>query len=63
MPVIYKCAKCGTIIYTFLRAGQDYYGVPSPSELIVRISSTCPSCGKILEKEIDISRIEIRVFK
>ncbi|GEM_PF-1016751 len=63
MPVVYRCTKCGAIIYTFLRAGQDYYGVPSPSELIVRIASTCPSCGKILEKMVDISRIEIKIFK
>jgi predicted RNA-binding Zn-ribbon protein involved in translation (DUF1610 family) len=59
MPVIYKCAKCGTIIYRFMRAGQDYYGIPSPSELMIRIGSTCPNCGKILNRNIELEHIVI----
>lgn len=63
MPVVYRCIKCGSIIFAFLRAGQDYYGIPSPSELFVRIGSKCPNCGRDLEKDVEVSRINIRVHK
>lgn len=63
MPVVYKCYKCGSIIFIFLRAGQDYYGVPSPSELFVRIGDKCPNCGRQLDRDIEISRIDIQVIK
>lgn len=63
MPVVYRCLKCGSVIYMFLRAGQDYYGIPSPSELFIRIGDKCPSCGRNLDKSIDISNIDIRVIK
>jgi DNA-directed RNA polymerase subunit RPC12/RpoP len=63
MPVIYRCIKCGEIIFTFLRAGQDYYGIPSPSELFVRVGSKCPRCGRELDKTVDIARIDVKVVK
>lgn len=63
MPVVYRCIKCGSIIFAFLRAGQDYYGIPSPSELFVRMGSKCPNCGRDLEKDVEVSRINIRVHK
>lgn len=63
MPVVYKCIKCGSIIFAFLRAGQDYYGIPSPSELIVRVGSKCPGCGRELERNVTLSNIDIKIVK
>jgi DNA-directed RNA polymerase subunit RPC12/RpoP len=63
MPVIYRCIGCGEIIYAFLRAGQDYYGIPSPSELLIRIGSKCPRCGRKLDRIIEIARIDIKIAK
>jgi len=63
MPIIYKCSKCNHTIYVFMRAGQDYYGVPSPSELMVRVGNVCPSCKKPIEPNIDISRVIIKVSR
>lgn len=63
MPVIYKCIKCGATVFAFLKAGQDYYGVPSPSELFVRVGDRCPRCGRILDKTVDLSRIDIKVLR
>ncbi|MCS7098836.1 MAG: hypothetical protein RMH84_05385 [Sulfolobales archaeon] len=48
MPVIYRCSSCSYILYEFLKVGQDSYGLPTPSELLARIGSRCPSCGKKL---------------
>ncbi|MCS7367624.1 MAG: DUF572 domain-containing protein [archaeon YNP-WB-062] len=63
MPVVYKCSKCGTIIYKFMRAGQDYYGIPSPSELMIRVGNACPNCGKPLTNSIELNRISIALRK
>ncbi|MCS7111795.1 MAG: hypothetical protein N3E36_07225 [Sulfolobales archaeon] len=63
MPIIYKCSKCNSIVYAFIRAGQDYYGVPSPSELIVRVGGICPNCGRNIESKIDLNSIIIALFK
>jgi len=49
MPVIFRCGKCNTIIYKFERVGQDCFGLPTPSELLVMFNSKCPSCGKRLK--------------
>ena len=46
MPVVYRCSKCGKIIYVFWRSGQNYFGVPSPSELAEWNWGRCPHCGK-----------------
>ncbi len=63
MPIIYRCNKCNNVVYAFIRAGQDYYGVPSPSELTVRIGGICPNCGKNIELKIDLSNILITLSK
>jgi len=60
MPVVYKCSKCGTPIYVFERVGQDYYGIPSPSELIAKIGAFCPNCGKPISVNINPEMINIR---
>ncbi|MDK6028279.1 hypothetical protein QPL79_02730 [Ignisphaera sp. 4213-co] len=63
MPVIYRCLNCGEILYKFIRAGQDYYGIPSLSELKVKIGNQCPKCGKKLRESIDLHDIFISIRK
>jgi len=48
LPVIYKCRRCGHVLFEFLRVGQDSYGLPTPSELIAKIGDSCPKCGSRL---------------
>jgi rubredoxin len=47
MVVIYRCSKCGYDIYRF-RVGKDSFGLPTPSELRIRVADKCPQCGKPL---------------
>ncbi|NPA96091.1 MAG: hypothetical protein GXO32_00635 [Crenarchaeota archaeon] len=60
MPIVYICSRCKSVIYRFERAGQDYYGIPTPSELSVRLGGFCPRCGKPLSTKIDLQNIEIK---
>ncbi len=50
MPVIYRCSKCGSILYSFEKVGQDFYGLPTPSELFIKLNGKCPKCHKDLNK-------------
>lgn len=50
MPVVYRCSRCGCILYVFVFVGQDSYGVPTPTEVIERYGGVCPRCGKELHK-------------
>jgi len=59
MPVIYRCARCGAVLYTFRRAGQDYFGLPSPTELGMRLGR-CPRCGHVISRP-RLTDITIRV--
>ncbi len=61
MPVIYRCSNCGKPIYVFLRAGQDYYGIPTPSELAARVGGVCPYCGKPIKTTVDLNSIVIKL--
>ena len=49
MPIVYRCKKCGYVLYVFWRVGSSY-GVPTPSEIISRYGGYCPKCGKRLQK-------------
>ena len=49
MPVIFRCSKCGKILYVFNRVGQDYFGIPTPSEVISLYGGVCPQCGSRLK--------------
>ena len=60
MPVIYRCSKCKHVIYVFARAGQDYYGIPTPSELSARLGGSCPYCGKPISLRVDESKVFIK---
>lgn len=50
MSVIYKCRSCGFILYKFERVGQDYYGIPTPSEIMNWYGGVCPRCNMKLNK-------------
>lgn len=63
MPIVYRCHKCNSVVFAFIRAGQDYYGVPSPSELTVRIGGICPNCGRSIESRVSLSNIVIALTK
>lgn len=43
MPIRYVCRKCGHILWSFERVGQDYFGVPAPED-IIRVYGVCPKC-------------------
>ncbi len=44
MPVMYKCSVCGSELYSFEKVGQDFYGLPTPSELAIKLGGKCPKC-------------------
>ena len=48
MPVVYVCKECGFILYRFERVGQDYYGMPTPSEIMNWYGGVCPKCNSKL---------------
>jgi len=50
MTVIYKCKKCGFTLYRFVHVGQDYYGIPTPSEIMNWYGGVCPKCNERLTK-------------
>ncbi len=45
MPIVYKCKNCGFVLHVFEHVGQDFYGVPSPSEIASWYGGVCPRCG------------------
>ncbi len=62
MPVIFRCKKCGAVIYVFKRVGQDCFGLPTPTELSLKLGGRCPRCGRIIGvPALDDVRIEGRV--
>ena len=50
MPIFYRCSRCNTILYQFIRVGQDFYGIPTPSEVLSMYAGFCPQCGARLKK-------------
>lgn len=60
LPVIFICKNCKNVIYEFQRVGQDYYGVPTISELSARLGGRCPYCkARIVVKSTDPDKIKI----
>ncbi len=59
MPVKYVCRHCGYVLWEFNKVGQDYFGLPSPSEVINAHGGICPRCKHDLRrpslKDIKIS--------
>jgi DNA-directed RNA polymerase subunit RPC12/RpoP len=45
VPIVYKCRNCGFTLHVFDHVGQDFYGVPSPSEIASWYGGVCPKCG------------------
>lgn len=64
MPIKYVCRKCGEILWIFRKVGQDYYGIPTPDE-IIRSRGVCPRCKSVLSpprfEDVVISEIELSV--
>jgi len=60
MPIVYRCSKCGKVLYVFEFVGQDYFGIPSPSELHAKLGGLCPYCGKPLSNKVDPRKITVR---
>ncbi len=46
--MVYRCSSCGAFLHVFKKVGQDFYGIPSPSEVISWFGGSCPVCGKEL---------------
>lgn len=58
MPVIYRCRVCNSELYLFEKVGQDFYGLPTPSELAVKLGGKCPKCRSEL-KVVGIEDIKL----
>ena len=54
MGVKYVCKHCGYVIWEFKHVGQDYYGIPTPSEIMLVTGGFCPRC----HHELSIPSIE-----
>jgi len=50
MPVRYLCRHCGAILWEFKHVGQDYYGLPTPTEVINVYGGICPNCKRELRR-------------
>lgn len=50
MPVKYVCRHCGYVLWEFNKVGQDYFGLPSPSEVINAHGGICPRCKHDLRR-------------
>lgn len=53
MPIRYVCKKCGYVLWSFERVGQDYFGVPAPED-IIRVYGVCPKC----KHDLSIPKLE-----
>ena len=62
MPIYYICKACGNVLFTFERAGQDFWGVRSYAQIIRKFRGKCPRCGHKLESP-DLKDIEIRPLR
>lgn len=70
MPIRYVCKHCGLVLWEFKEVGQDYYGLPTPEEIIRVYGGICPRCKADLtipsmndisirlRREISYSRVE-----
>ena len=51
MPLIYRCAECGEILYVYSHSNREdpwhYMGPPTIEEVVWRIR-VCPNCGRRL---------------
>lgn len=48
MPIVYRCRNCGYEVYRFISRSGDSFGIPTPSELKIRVTDRCPACGREL---------------
>ena len=66
MPLVYKCKKCGYVLYDS-RNPEKYTrlpGLPTPSEVAAWYDGRCPNCGKPLNTKPDPDKdIIIRITR
>lgn len=62
MPVKYVCKHCGYILWEFREVGQDYYGIPTPEEVIRVYGGICPKCKHDLSIP-SLSNISIKLLR
>jgi len=60
VPIVFRCRNCGHVIYVFRHVGQDYFGIPTPSELVNRVTMVCPRCGRVLTTRVRLE--DVRVY-
>ena len=59
MPVVFRCKRCGNVLYVYEAVGQDCFGIPTPSELAARLGGKCPHCGRPLIAKPTIDDIKV----
>ncbi|ADI32324.1 hypothetical protein [Staphylothermus hellenicus] len=62
MPVRYVCKHCGYVLWEFKEVGQDYYGIPTPEEVIRVYGGICPKCKHDLSIP-SINDISIKIMR
>ncbi len=62
MPIRYVCKHCGYVIWEFKQVGQDYFGIPTPSEIMLATGGICPNCKRELSIPT-LSDIRIRISR
>lgn len=58
MVVVYRCKQCGEVLHVYW-VGKESFGLPTPEELKIRVTRTCPRCGRELGKP-GVWDVEIR---
>ncbi len=59
MGVRYVCKHCGYVLWEFKHVGQDYFGIPTPSEIMLATGGICPRC----KRELSIPTLSDIVIK
>lgn len=63
MPVRYMCSHCKAILWEFKHVGQDYYGLPTPTEVINVYGGICPNCKRELKRpSLQDIKIKARLY-
>ena len=71
MPIQVKCSRCGTVLAEFndlpvegiKNRGRVKENRMSPAELVIqRNGGKCPSCGKLLESDVNKQQVMVSAF-
>jgi len=64
MAVIYKCKRCGYVLYDSRypeRYAGIYFGLPTPSEVAAWYGGRCPRCGRILSTDPGLKDVSVGI--